>query len=754
MINQTDVDFVEKYKNRVYEVSKFFYTRGIHRKVETKATSVANKRMPVDLNIGGGSCTDGNKIILGLFEDMVFDPFEEIIATLIALAGHEGQHVRSSSFTEYRKFIEKTGAIYKTRESSIHFWQYIAQHIGNIIEDGRIENILVNRRKGFLPYIKRLRLKLWNDSTVEMHQEPNGEISNYLNAILSYATVGVYPKGFEDVYKNTKLKEETDKVLSLIDEGVLAVDAKSCLDICAKIIEVNHDYLESLYNETADLQDFIQQLIKELLKGGDFKCDPDPNDEEFNNGSSITVRIKIDSNKEDDSEDGSGKSKKDKQNNEKENKSKSGSQKGDKNKNEEKNKANDNQDEDKDGEESKGGSENKQSEDDKSSDEKKENNKENNEDSANSDSNSDSKEGKSNGENSDADSDSNSKSENENSSKENSENSSDGPGSTDIEDMVNDELKSFDDLLEDVKSFVDKEIADENERRRQLPPDINGQEMLSREDFQTLSIPHDPNLHEIDKISKVKDMELLGEPLRDAEKLRKEYEAIIEEKSTYTRNNLKRGRLNNKSLIKLSYKDTRIFTRKGEPYLPNTSITLLMDWSGSMYGEKASYATMAAAKLEHALRGIIPLRIAAFNSGSRITNFFSIKKFDEMSLKKNKSFMFYSQFHPSGSNRDGDAIRIASKELEKRTEENRILIVLSDGLPADYNYDENPILDVHKAIKETRSKGIEVIGIFFGTEREREESKKSYEKMYCYNIISTASENIQFMLKRIIQNII
>ena len=65
-------------------------------------------------------------------------------------------------------------------------------------------------------------------------------------------------------------------------------------------------------------------------------------------------------------------------------------------------------------------------------------------------------------------------------------------------------------------------------------------------------------------------------------------------------------------------------------------------------------------------------------------------------------------------NRDGYSIRYATQLLMKQRNQYKVLIVISDGEPCANSYHSNGIEDTKRAVSETRSKGIPVIGIAIG----------------------------------------
>lgn len=102
------------------------------------------------------------------------------------------------------------------------------------------------------------------------------------------------------------------------------------------------------------------------------------------------------------------------------------------------------------------------------------------------------------------------------------------------------------------------------------------------------------------------------------------------------------------------------------------------------------------------------------------------------------------EYRASANNRDGLAIKTACDFLIQRTEERKILIVLSDGCPYDAGRTLAGVSSVQpytgkEAIKDTafevrraRADGICVIGIFAGAEEDLAAEKKMYGKDFAY----------------------
>lgn len=71
-----------------------------------------------------------------------------------------------------------------------------------------------------------------------------------------------------------------------------------------------------------------------------------------------------------------------------------------------------------------------------------------------------------------------------------------------------------------------------------------------------------------------------------------------------------------------------------------------------------------------------------------------------------------------GSNRDGAALRFVAEQLSKRTEEVRILILVSDGQPADAGYSGTAAEEDLRGIKqEYKRKGILFVAAAIGEDK-------------------------------------
>ena len=223
---------------------------------------------------------------------------------------------------------------------------------------------------------------------------------------------------------------------------------------------------------------------------------------------------------------------------------------------------------------------------------------------------------------------------------------------------------------------------------------------------------------------------------------------------------MRSGRVDSSRLTSLIFSDPAIFTRKGEERDPEAAIYILQDNSGSMgdyAGSKRYMCCDAISIVEMALADFFPLKIAAFDIKRDTVRHICVKGFDEKG--PNFSYNFREKAKSGYGNKDGFSIRVAAQELMTRPEQDRILIVASDGLPSDYSGGiQSGIVDTHNAISEARAKGITVIGMFLTDEwtqdDEVEHFKYMYDNKFAFIVnMDTFADKLSEVLRKAIENV-
>lgn len=173
--------------------------------------------------------------------------------------------------------------------------------------------------------------------------------------------------------------------------------------------------------------------------------------------------------------------------------------------------------------------------------------------------------------------------------------------------------------------------------------------------------------------------------------------------------NFRSGKLNNKKLYRYKCRNTKLFTKKIDRKNKDYSISLLVDISGSMSGEKvkqAMYSAYLISEILHKLK--INFEIIGFNLCH-----FDYKKFSDSYGNKTRKELLKLQYGPSskggGGNNDAYEVHEAVQRLKKYPDSKKIMIVLSDGCPApDANFEH---LNLKKEIQMAEKNGIIVFGV-------------------------------------------
>ena len=172
--------------------------------------------------------------------------------------------------------------------------------------------------------------------------------------------------------------------------------------------------------------------------------------------------------------------------------------------------------------------------------------------------------------------------------------------------------------------------------------------------------------------------------------------------------------------------DGKVFYKNNLPNeIPRISVGLLLDESGSMScGDRSTYARAAAIILYDFCQAMnIPIMVYGHStSWSKGVDLYSYAEFD--SIDKNDKYRMMD-ISARGSNRDGAALRFVAEQLSKRDEEVRILILVSDGQPADTGYSGTAAEEDLRGIKqEYKRKGLLFVAAAIG------DDKQNIERIY------------------------
>lgn len=200
------------------------------------------------------------------------------------------------------------------------------------------------------------------------------------------------------------------------------------------------------------------------------------------------------------------------------------------------------------------------------------------------------------------------------------------------------------------------------------------------------------------------------------------------------------GSIDPSRIYGLAMGDTDIFMKQGKAKKFDGCVYMLMDNSGSMAGKKREEACKAAAVIEEGFKGLIPVKIVAFDYHGAVIHEV-IKEWDE-NLRKNCCWNFFKKGRDGYGNEDGYDIQVATRELLARPERKKMLLILSDGAPGDYNL-------CREAIRAARKVGIQVHGIYFEENGyDAETFEQMYEKDYIICQLNELDSHLQNIMKR------
>ncbi|MGL4282388.1 MAG: nitric oxide reductase activation-like protein, partial [Eubacterium aggregans] len=185
----------------------------------------------------------------------------------------------------------------------------------------------------------------------------------------------------------------------------------------------------------------------------------------------------------------------------------------------------------------------------------------------------------------------------------------------------------------------------------------------------------------------------------------------------------------------------KVFERTVDNTKGRYVVDILIDASGSQSRNKYRVAAQAYILTEALTGAGIPTRVQGYSS---FLDFSILKRFRDYESPHAANENIFEYFC-SGNNRDGLAIKAATYDLIKRPEENRILIVLSDGRPNDLHVGKwrsttmeesyrglNAVRDTALEVRRARQAGVMVLGVYTGRERDIPAEKLIYGVDFAY----------------------
>jgi nitric oxide reductase activation protein len=235
--------------------------------------------------------------------------------------------------------------------------------------------------------------------------------------------------------------------------------------------------------------------------------------------------------------------------------------------------------------------------------------------------------------------------------------------------------------------------------------------------------------------------------------LKQNFLKTMEHKRTSPREDLHFGRLGKKLTRLATDKNPRLFRKKQESqHELDTTFTLLVDCSASMFNKMEEtqkgivlfHETLKALRIPHSVVGF--WEDAADATTNNQPNYFHEVISYRNSLHQPGASII--QLEPQEDNRDGYSIRRMGEELAKRAEQQKILLVFSDGEPAAFDYETHGVLDTHEAVTLTRKRGIETIGMFIANGEISEEEEKLMQNIYGPQnvVVPSSAELVDYLM--------
>ena len=192
---------------------------------------------------------------------------------------------------------------------------------------------------------------------------------------------------------------------------------------------------------------------------------------------------------------------------------------------------------------------------------------------------------------------------------------------------------------------------------------------------------------------------------------------------------------------------------------PDIAVYLLLDCSASMYSSAGGYhnrlyyAAEAGIMLHKVCKMLnIPHASAGFTTDGTFWDnvlHYKLKEFHENEARIESIYCECECIE----NVDGYSIRVAASELLNRPETNKVLFVISDGLPVAARYcGEEAVDDTAKAVREMTFHGIGTIGMFIGKERDIPNAKYIYPYLIFLKETTSLPHVIAKTLKTVITN--
>lgn len=774
-------DMIERTAARIKkrnDVLDFLNSGAIRKRLERfmYATNTNLANFSMQINPEGQSYTDGRVVAIGIPELFWGEPKEVLLIIAKAMVGHELGHI---NFSDFRIFVDfqKWAENYFMDNYSVSGAGRVSASLLNCTEDGRIERAQANEMRGLIKFFKFLNMAMYDDFTEEkMGQIP---LHDFMNSVLTLSKMGMEPQGFHKM-TGTDVEAAIDVARPHIINAIRSETAKACMEETKAFMIKNADLL-------AEWMKPFDKEIEENQDGGSGQDGQsgDNQDGEGGNGQQAQSGERSAAGSQGNGANGAGQESKE--------------QSGQAGQGSAKKTVHIDPTQDLNTDPGYSGRPQKKKANQGSTSTHFKDEEETKKPKAGQDASQGAEKGGKGQEEGTAESQAGENPHGQGAASAQAEGSpqsqaneqsddwevGEGVNESDMKDgfvreadsnanvdaaKENDSIKeALNTLLNDLKeehedAIRQSEKEDEAEAARQRAEkkeqqafQLNPRELsaCTETEFDSKGFRYTDEM--LDNVSPLpNDIKLRGA------KFNKDLKKILLDKKGYTRNNQRAGRLDVNALWRMSTAgETDIFIKKGEPRASDYVVSILVDNSGSMssaaydeagnrIGSKVEMAREACAVLEEGLRGLIPFKIQRFDTRGGTIVHREIRGWQHKG-KENKAWSATS--NTGGGNADGYSIKVAVEELKKRPETQKILFVLSDGLPSDYRSDTQAFNHVNRVVSEARKEGIKVVAIRFGSESVLKDSHDGYHKMYTKDYLTCLPHEITKELTRTLKRI-
>lgn len=218
----------------------------------------------------------------------------------------------------------------------------------------------------------------------------------------------------------------------------------------------------------------------------------------------------------------------------------------------------------------------------------------------------------------------------------------------------------------------------------------------------------------------------------------------------FYQNELTQGRLNRRALARGAYND-KLFRRRDTQEATGLDITMLLDESGSMTGDRIKTCRKVSILLANALEQVPNVNLSIY--GHTTADSFGGRAQDcaiSVYVERGQGDLArLGTMEAQWSNLDGFAIQYVGRKALQSTAPDKWLVVLSDGMPAGFDYG-HPGGDKHTkgVITQLEKQGLNVIGVGIQTQGVAKLYKNHAEFMNPRQL----ANDLKKLIKRIIRN--